>query len=155
MHRALATTTIIEVYANEGAAIAGLQMSSDAAPGDRSPLPEWAKAPEVVEIGCVTRLRPDELALEIKDSGLRPGHRYLELIRQYGRERLVIDWTHIRFGNAWHPFHDDIFAIAGAIRQVGGRLAICGFSRNYVEHLERYSFMCVRCIPSKVDALSR
>jgi hypothetical protein len=155
MHRDQTTPLVIEVYANVGAAIVGLQMPSDAAPGVRSPLPEWAKAPEVAEIGCVTRLHPDERVLEIMDPDLRPGRRYVGLIRQHGRERLVIDWTGIQFGNAWHPFHDDIFAIAYAIRQVGGRLAICGFSRHYVEHLERYKFMCVRYIPSKGAALSR
>ena len=45
----------IELYANEAAAIVALQLTRDALSPPRPPLPEWAKAPEVVDIGSVTR----------------------------------------------------------------------------------------------------
>jgi hypothetical protein len=49
---------------------------------------------------------------------------------------LVLNMADLRpFG---HPFHDDIFAILGELRSVGGRLAICGAGEWYAERLGMY-----------------
>jgi len=138
------TLADIELYANEAAAIAALQLPVDAPPA-RLPLPEWAKAPEVVDVGCVTRVRPDDVELRlVEDVALRPGLRYRDLVRHYGRDRLVLDLTDIRpFG---HPFHDDVFAILRELGKVGGRLAICGAGEWYVERMGMYRRF-IRVVP--------
>lgn len=124
----------VEFYAHEAEAIAALRPQ----PGERrasgSPLPAWATASEVMEVGGVTRLRPDNAA--IRDMEARPGLRYRDLVRHHGRDRLVLDFTALLpFG---HPFHDDIFLILHELGRIGGRLAIYGAADWYINRLSLY-----------------
>jgi hypothetical protein len=124
----------VELYADEAAAVAALRPPASEGPEPRMPLPEWATPPEVVDGEGVTLLRPDDAL--IRDDRVRPGLRYRDLVRHYGRDRLVLNMEDLRpFG---HPFHDDIFALLYELGSVGGRLAICGAADQYVELLRTY-----------------
>jgi hypothetical protein len=129
----------VEVYADEAAAVAALRPPLGQRRAPVPALPEWATPPEVVEIDGVTRLRPNDAA--VRDECVRLGQRYRDLVRHYGRDRLVLNMADLRpFG---HPFHDDLFLVLGALGQVGGRLAICGNVDWYVERLSVYRFIRV------------
>ena len=81
----------------------------------RPPLPAWATPPEAVDREGVMRLRSSDTA--IRDDRVRLDSRYRNLVRHQGRDRLVPTLADFRpFG---HPFHDDIFAILRALREVG------------------------------------
>ncbi len=131
------TLSNVELYADEAAARAALRIPREGRLQTLPALPDWALAPEVIEVEGVTRVRPDDVALRVVvDVDMRPGLRYRDLVRHYGRHRLVLDFTGI--GPFGHPFHDDIFAILSELRRVGGRLGICGAGKWYVERLKMY-----------------
>lgn len=148
MTRSSFTFAAVEFYADEAKAIIALGLRPVERRAAVPALPNWATAPEVMDVGEVTWLRPDDTA--IRDMVARPGLRYRDLVRHYGRDRLVLDFAALHpFG---HPFHDDIFAILRELGRVDGRLAICNAGAWYVACLRLYRSIRVIVDPSGVPA---
>ena len=141
----------VEVCPDEPAAISALQHESPASLAcstARRPLPGFAGPLGVVDIGRVTRIRPDNVS--IRAEGLRPGLLYRQLVTEYARDRLVLNFADLRpFG---HPFHDDLFAILRALGQAKGRLALCCVEAWYLERHRMYTFIRVKFAPDGIPA---
>ena len=124
----------IEIFTNTDEAVDALRPDPNEHPKRFLPLPTWATPPEVIEADGVTLLRPNDAS--IREIEPRVGSLYRELISQYGRDRLVLDFSDLRPFS--HPFHDDMFAVLAAVKEVNGRIAICGSQDWYINRLSAY-----------------